>query len=374
MVTVAHLIDSFLPATQGWMYNDIAFNRHCRNIVLCQYPQNLQVFPFQNVYPIHQRYSFAVSFDSLMVRIRAQYRLRPYLGVIAKENPGILHGHFAPISWRHINLVRACGLPLVTTFYGLDVDKMWRRRVWRTRYAKLFDIGKIFICEGPYMASRVRAFGCPEEKIRIVYHAADIERVRRFVKEKIGGSIRVLFIGLARYKKGADDAVRAFIKAAGSIPKLELHLVGDGPYRRKTMRILAQAGMLNRAVYHGYVGIDTYLSLLGQSDILLAPSKTGPDGDTEGGAPVCVIEAMAAGVPVVGTTHCDIPNIIAHGETGLLCAEGDWECLAEHLTMLACDVKKRGEMALSAKEYADKKHTIQRRIAELNKVYTEVIV
>jgi colanic acid/amylovoran biosynthesis glycosyltransferase len=374
MLSIAHLIDSFLPITQGWMYNDIKLNTGCRNMVLCQYLQNTGVFPCNDIYPLFKSYSFAAVIDTLVARARARYRTGPYQVVINREKPDLLHGHFAPISWRHIELVKKTGLPLITTFYGNDVDKLWQKPVWHKRYQELFKTGRVFICEGPHMASRVKSFGCPEEKIRIINHSADLQRIQLYIKEKDAGRIKVVFVGLSRYKKGAEDAVRAFINIAGSIPELELHLIGDGLYRKTTYQMLATARLLNRVYYHGYLGTDAYLSLLGQSDIVLAPSKTAPNFDTEGGAPVTVIEALTAGVPVVATTHCDIPYIVTHGETGLLCAEGDVSALSQNLALLAGNKKTRKTMGDNCRETGRLRFDVNVRLQKLLDVYQDVLL
>jgi colanic acid/amylovoran biosynthesis glycosyltransferase len=55
--------------------------------------------------------------------------------------------------------------------------------------------------------------------------------------------------------------------------------------------------------------------------VFLSPSVTAADGDTEGGAPVSIIEMAASGMPIVSSFHCDIPEVIKDGETGLLARE-----------------------------------------------------
>ena len=109
------------------------------------------------------------------------------------------------------------------------------------------------------------------------------------------------------------------------------------------------------------------------ADILLAPSITDANGDTEGGAPVSIVEALIAGVPVVGTNHCDIPNVVTHGETGLLCEERDVEALADNLAQLADNGKLREQMGKQAYETAPRKHDIRVRVKEILKNYQMVL-
>jgi glycosyltransferase involved in cell wall biosynthesis len=71
-----------------------------------------------------------------------------------------------------------------------------------------------------------------------------------------------------------------------------------------------------------------------RADALLQPSRTTAEGDTEGGHPAVVLEAQAQGLPVVATTHADLPFVVQDGVTGLLVSEGDLSGLAAALNNL----------------------------------------
>jgi colanic acid/amylovoran biosynthesis glycosyltransferase len=68
--------------------------------------------------------------------------------------------------------------------------------------------------------------------------------------------------------------------------------------------------------------------------IFLSPSVTASDGDTEGGAPVSLIDMAASGMPIVSSRHCDIPEVILDGVSGLLADERDVDGLVAHLRWL----------------------------------------
>jgi colanic acid/amylovoran biosynthesis glycosyltransferase len=71
--------------------------------------------------------------------------------------------------------------------------------------------------------------------------------------------------------------------------------------------------------------------------IFLQPSVTASDGDTEGGAPVSIIEMMATGMPVVSTRHCDIPEVLGPELSDLLAPERDSAALADIIQSLCGD-------------------------------------
>ena len=68
--------------------------------------------------------------------------------------------------------------------------------------------------------------------------------------------------------------------------------------------------------------------------IVRIEALTAADGDSEGGAPVGIIEMQAAGMPVLSTYHADIPEVVRDGESGYLVPERDVEALAEKLDKL----------------------------------------
>jgi hypothetical protein len=87
---------------------------------------------------------------------------------------------------------------------------------------------------------------------------------------------------------------------------------------------IAEAGLAERTRLLGFRPQAKMIEEAHRNHIYLAPSVTGSDGETEGGAPVSIIELMATGMPVVSTLHCDIPNVVLDGQTGFLSPERDW--------------------------------------------------
>ncbi len=371
-LTVAHFVNPFLPVTQNWIYHFLRFNTCCRNIVLCRTLENTSQFPLERVFPAFPWNSPAARIDIFISRIMARYPSAFYLSIIAREKPQVLHGHFSWESWRNIKIVQKTRLPLVTTFYGLDVNKLSKKWLWTLRYSRLFDLGDVFTVEGPFMANALETIGCPGRKIRIVPLGVDIDKLSGIRVQKNTETIRILFVGLEREKKGSSFAAAAFAKTAQKNHHCELHVIGDGPFASPMKRFLHEKGVLQRCVFHGYVPFETYYHLLGQMDIVLTPSVVAKNGDTEGGAPVVAIEAQAAGIPVVGTKHCDIPNVVIDNETGLLCEERDIDSLACNLNLLTENHEKRRAMGRAASIHAAHKFHIERQIRELNEIYRSI--
>jgi colanic acid/amylovoran biosynthesis glycosyltransferase len=372
---VCHFITYYLPVTQNWIYNQLIYNKECTSTVLAQRLINPENFSFSEVYPICASTGLRSVPARFIHKLFEQYPAKPHSTVIERVKPDVLHGHFLLESWRNYHLIKRSGIPLVTTCYGQDVTSLLRKPFWTSRSRKVFDFGAAFIVEGEHMGRCLEERGCNREKINVIKLGIDVNKVSINPPKTENTPVKILFTGLGREKKGAIYAVKAFIKAlADCSVDLELHLLGDGIYRKTMENILKQAGVIKKTVFHGMKPVSQYLELLKTIDIVLAPSIHAKDGDTEGGAPVVVIEALCAGVPVVGTLHCDIPNIVSHGHSGLLCAEKDVDTLAKNLCTLAENSTLRKEMGIHGAEYVRMEHDIEKQVKKITDVYKSVII
>jgi len=376
---VCHFITYYLPVTQNWIYNQLVFNKECSSVVLCQRLVSSGQFPFDDVFPICLSSGFGSVPKCLVHKVFERYPCKPHADVINRIKPDILHGHFLLESWRNYHLIKRYNIPLVTTCYGQDVTSLLRKPFWAERSKRVFELGAAFIVEGRHMGDTLAAKGCPQEKIRVIKLGIDITKINANPFKQAtndDNKVRILFTGLNREKKGALYAVEAFIKALSIMSSggigLELHFLGDGVYRKNAEKILSGAGVRDKAVFHGMKPVSEYLELLKNVDIVLVPSVHAADGDAEGGAPVVAIEALCAGIPVVGSKHCDIPNIVTHGVSGLLSEERDVDALARDICTLAENPSLRIEMGTRGAEYARAEHDIAKQVRKITDVYREV--
>ena len=90
--------------------------------------------------------------------------------------------------------------------------------------------------------------------------------------------------------------------------------------------------------------------LLYEHHVLLQASVRATDGDAEGGLPVILLEAAASGLPLIGSRHCDIPEIVVDGQTGWLCAERDVAALTDAILSAARYPAQRLEFGRNARK------------------------
>jgi colanic acid/amylovoran biosynthesis glycosyltransferase len=178
--------------------------------------------------------------------------------------------------------------------------------------------------------------------------------------------------GYFNEKKGFPIGVEAFGRVAKDHPDVQLHIVGDGPQRADIHSAVRNQGLENRVTFFGLVDGPEYLRCLSECEVLLHPSITAADGDTEGGSPVVIIEAMASGIPVVSSLHADIPVVAPAGECALLAPEGDVESLAEALHALLSDETLRRRMGNAGRRHVAEHHDAETQARSLESLYDEV--
>ena len=178
--------------------------------------------------------------------------------------------------------------------------------------------------------------GLNEERILISASGAN-EQLFHSASPASAGPV---FLAVGRFvaKKGPLLTIRAFAQLASEhpTPGLALWMVGDGPMLPAAKTLVEQLG-LTAAVH--FLGVRSQLEVAGlmrQVRGFVQHSVVASDGDSEGN-PVAVMEAQLCGLPVVATRHAGIPEVVRHGESGWLVAEGDVGGMAEAIKQLVDD-------------------------------------
>lgn len=166
------------------------------------------------------------------------------------------------------------------------------------------------------------------------------------------GGLRLAWAGRMTADKGLDDllAALAAVRAGGSLATLDL--IGDGPSRRQLEERAVRLGLDGAVRWHGYVGRrDTYLDLLRGADVFVLPSRAE-------GVPKTIVEAMAAGLPVVATSVGAVPALLDHGRLGRLVQPNDPHALAGAIIALGSDPSARDRLRSAGLEFAAA-HTLE---------------
>ena len=154
---------------------------------------------------------------------------------------------------------------------------------------------------------------------------------------------RVAFVGRLAPQKGVIGLVRAAARLRA--PNVQIVLVGDGPDRQRLEREIHALGLADRVQVTGFVAHDRIPAVLAHVDVLVMPSVYEELGSA-------LVEAMHAGVPIVATRVGGIPDVIEHGETGILVPPGDPGALASAIDDLLDDPRRAASLARRARTAA----------------------
>lgn len=369
--TVAHCATPFLTETGSWIYNQIRPLERYRPIVLTQEARNLDIYPVPSLFTAEDYRAPQRLANHLARRLTGEYPF--YAGILRREGASLIHAHFGYQGCRCLRAKRRVGIPMVTTFYGADAGSFPRHRTWRRRYRELFDRGELFLAEGTAMAARLEGLGCPPERIRVHHLGVDVSRIP-FQQRLPADPVRVMMCGHFREKKGFPGGIRALGRAAvAARVACELVVIGDGPDRPQVLTAIAAAGLGGSTRLLGLQPYGRVVEEMGRCHLLLQPSRTAADGDTEGGAPVILLDAQASGLPVVATTHADIPEYVVDGESGLLAPEGDEDALTECLVHLLTHPEEWAPMGICGRRHVERQYGARTQCRALEDLYDSLV-
>jgi colanic acid/amylovoran biosynthesis glycosyltransferase len=219
--------------------------------------------------------------------------------------------------------------PISVSFYGYDLTREPRLR-GRDLYREVFEDAGWLLPNSAYLASRLHDLGAPPEKVRV--HRLGIETERFEFHDRsdrpADGAWTALAVGRFVEKKGFEDLVRAVAVGGERLANLVVEIVGDGPLRSRIESLADSLGVRDRVRLLGWLDREGVAAAMRRADLFVAPSVVAADGDMEG-LPLVIVEAMATGLPVVGTEHSGIPEAVRDGESGRIVPEHAPERLAE---------------------------------------------
>ena len=370
MPTVIHSVNPYLEPTTVWIHDQIRSLKRYDPIVFARYVRNADRFPVPRMIDFTGHGAVRSALDRVWMRLFGTY---PRYGKFAVEEGGhLIHAHFGQEGFRCLAARRESGLPLVTTFYGQDMSALPKIPMWRRRFDRLFAEGDLFLAEGPFMADRLAALGCPSDKIEVQRLGIDLDRFT-YTPPSERSATEVLMYATLREKKGHRFGIEAFREVLKSHADLTLTIAGDGPLRSDLVGQVEDLGIGERVTFLGQVTHEQGRALLDRAALLMAPSLTASDGDTEGGAPVTLLEAMASGLPILAARHADIPYVLLDGKAGLLVDEADPVGLAAGLKALLGSMEDRVELAEAGRGNVIERHALQAQGASLEDHYDRVI-
>lgn len=344
-------------------------------VVVSGWPRISETFAVNEVTALAQRGLLAGVFatkagDASLVQPDAA-RLAPLVTVLDATSPeaqgaemaerlaaagrpvGAVHGYFAhqPAEVAE-RAAAALDVPFSFSVHALDARKVAPDELRRRCRAAAL----VTTCNADTTDAIVRVGGRPVE----LPHGVDLSRFRPAPPPADRRPVELLAVGRLVEKKGFVHLVEAM---AGLDAEARLRIVGDGPLGPELQARIDDLGLTATVEL---IGRRTHLelpALYAGADAVVVPSVIDRAGDRDG-LPNVVLEAMAAGRPVVGTTVAAIPcAVVADGgdrDTGLLVPPGDADALRLALRTLCLDPSRRHQLGVNGRHRAEARFDLAR--------------
>lgn len=237
----------------------------------------------------------------------------------------LLHCHYAlphaTSAWIAREMLRAQkrDVKVITTLHGTDITIVGQDPSFNPITKFSIERSDRLTAVSEFLRRETyNAFGCTSCDVAVIHNFIDPKVYNRsahppLLREKLGGDPIVMHISNFRRVKRVRDVVHIFARLHDKIPS-RLVMVGDGPDRGEAEEETRRLGIEGRVHFLGK--IDNVAPLLASADLFLLPSSSESFG-------LSALEALASGVPVIGTNAGGVPEVVRNGETGVLCPVGD---------------------------------------------------
>jgi glycosyltransferase involved in cell wall biosynthesis len=276
-------------------------------------------------------------------------RVPALVRLLRRKRPDVFHAHMSsPVAckWGLAAAVAARVPAVLGTVQVGAYEPPNRSAYWQLR-ALARRVDRYFAVSREIAAELVGALGWPAEKVEVLYNAVDVERTAVApppgLREQLGGSeIRPLVLTPARLN--AQKGHEALLGAIAEVPEALFLLAGDGPERGRLEALAAELGVADRVRFLGRR--EDIPQLLAACDVFALPSLYE-------GSSLAVLEAMAAGIPIVSSAIGGTDELIDDGRSGLLVPPGDAAALAAALRRVLGHPQLRENFAARARERVD---------------------
>lgn len=280
----------------------------------------------------------------------------------------VVLAQYGTTAHRIVRLCKHLNIPLITHFHGYDAS-IYKVIENCNHYKEVFAYSTSIIAVSISMKEHLIALGCPKEKV--VYNTygpspSFLELTPQFREPN--------FLALGRFvdKKAPYYTILAFSQVLKQYPNAKLIIGGDGALFEVCKNLIGYLKIEENVMLPGILSKEQFLGYLTTSQAFVQHSITALSGNQEG-TPVSIIEASAAGLPIIATFHAGIPDVIIDGETGLLVAEHDVDAMAEQMLLLLGNKELAMQLGQNGKERVKNNFTLENHLKVIDELIAEVI-
>ena len=295
--------------------------------------------------------------------------------VVRTHKLDLLHVHYAiphaTSAWIAKEMLRKDGedITVITTLHGTDITIVGQDRSFYPITKFSIEKSDRITAVSEYLKREtIAAFGCTGCDVEVIHNFVDGEVYRRTrypaqLREVAGDKKVLTHVSNFRSVKRVRDVVRIFAQVQREIPSV-LVMVGDGPDRPDAEEEAREHGLTGAVHFLGK--IDAVAPLLASADLFLLPSKFESFG-------LSALEALACGVPVVGTNAGGLPEVVREGVTGMLRPVGDLDGMVRASLDILSDPARWRAMSEAAAVDARERFSRDEIVSKYEALYADAV-
>jgi len=319
---------------------------------------------------MRQRQDYCSTFEMATFLISAAWSS---VWQVREFRPDIVHIFFGipdgPIGWL---LKRIYRLPYVISLRGADVpsDEVKRfateYRLLRPLVRRLWRDADALVAVSNGLRSHAERL-TPDLSIQVIPNAIDLSQFTPPRQRDAQGPVRLLYVGRFNKFKNVETLIEAVDRLSRmDIGDFDLELVGEGEQRPVLERMVAERGLSRRIHFSGWVPRQRIAEYYRRADIFVTAT-------TWEGMPNTVLEAMACGLPIVGTQASGLGELVQDGVNGYLVPIKDAAALAEAIALLIDNGYERRRMGRQSRKLVERQFAWEHIAAQYVAVYQRVL-
>lgn len=266
--------------------------------------------------------------------------------IIRKNDIDVLHAHSViPTGFITVIVAKIMQKNVFITAHGMDITNFEDNSFFKRIIKFSLNNSSKSIAVSKNLAKKMISFGVDEKKIIVLRNGVDTNRFKPLHNPKIrlkynieDNDILILFVGYLDTFKGIFELIESFNKIKTDENNIILMIIGTGPLKHEIEKRIRELGLSKQVTFTGQVSPSEMHEYYQSADIFVLPSH-----NDAGGPPIVFIEAMACGLPVIGTNVGGIPEGIDECVNGFIVPPKNAIELAEKLETLVKDENLRSD-------------------------------
>lgn len=286
-----------------------------------------------------------------------------------KENKiEVILAEYGTTGHKILPVSKELNLPLIVHFHGADANHYDVLEVTKN-YRDVISYATFIVVVSREMHEKFISLGCPKNKL--VYNVYGPREEFFNLKPRFN---KPQFVAIGRFvdKKAPHYLVLSFKEVVKEFPEAKLVIAGDGKLFNVCKDLVSFYQLENNIDLVGVITPQEYQDYLKESLAFVQHSVRALDGDAEG-TPVSILEASAAGLPVLSTYHAGIPDVVKNNVSGLLVKEHDVQGMSRNMLYILNNPDEAKRMGSEGKKNLKENYTLERHIENLNIIIKKAI-